>query len=477
MRAKYRMTSLTGWRRAFAVAAVALAALASAATSPAMAQDDGGGSYITPFPQGDIYRLIVLGDDLADGLLAGVVDALGTDNRLQIDKKVVSLNGLNRADFPEKLQAIEELLTQSQPHIAVVMMGAWDRVSMKGTGKRTTFGTPEWKAEYAARADRVMKALKRKNIAVYWVGLPNVRRADMSEDVQMMNQILRDRIYLNGMKYIDAYAGFADETGEYSSYGPDVTGKMRLLRDGDGVYFTVAGYRKLAHFVERDLKRDLTQAKGERAIPLAGTEAEQAKINPERAAQKKAEEDAAVAAKLAADNAAAGNVATTPAVPAAADGDQKSDNGRIVLKSIGASGREESVTVDIVRPQIPASVIALVTRKESPDRLSQMGEQIVDPLAGGLSVMNSITPAAGSSGGGQRRMSTVQTPYYRVFIKGERLPPRRGRADDFAWPRPEPPPPPAALIEPPVETTVPALETGSATPGDGRRARRTATER
>ena len=445
-------------------AVLALLALVTVAASPAMAQDDGAGSYITPFPQGDVYRLIVLGDDLADGLLGGVVDALGTDSRLQIDKKVVALNGLNRAEFPEKLQAIEEQLGQSQPHIAVVMMGAWDRVSMKGTGKRTTFGTPEWKAEYAARADRVMKALKRKNIAVYWVGLPNVRRADMAEDVQMMNQILRDRIYLNGMKYIDAYAGFADEAGEYSSYGPDVTGKMRLLRDGDGVYFTVAGYRKLAHFVERDLKRDLTQAKGERAIPLAGAEDEQAKINPERVAQKKAEEDAAAAAK---DAAASGGgtpadaTATAPAVPAGSQGgDQKGDNGRIVLKSVGASGREESITVDIVRPPIPASVIALVTRKESSERLSQMGEQVLDQLPGGLSVMNSITPAAGASGGAQRRLSTVQTPYYRVFIKGERLPPRRGRADDFTWPRPEPPPPPAALLEP--QPTPGPLETGSA---------------
>jgi hypothetical protein len=429
-------------------------------SSPALAQDEGG-SYITPFPQGDVYRLVVLGDDLADGLLSGMTETMGSDTRLQIDKKVVSLNGLNRSDFSEKLQSIEEQLGQNPPHIAIVMLGAWDRVSMKGTGKRTPFGSAEWKAEYAARADRVMKALKRRNIAVYWVGLPNVRRSDMSEDVQMMNQLLRDRIYLNGMKYIDAYAGFADENGGYSPYGPDETGKIRLLRDGEGVYFTFAGYRKLAHFVERDLKRDLTQAKNDRSIPLAGTEAEQVKINPEKAAQKKAEDDAA-AAKAAAP---AGNNAPADAAPGGAaaptgGADQKGENAKIMLKSVAADGREESVTVDIVRPPIPASVIALVTRKESPDRLSQMGEQINDPLTGGLTVMNSITPAAGAGSAGQRRLSTVQTPYYRVFIKGERLPPRKGRADDFSWPRPDPPPPPAAMAVPmPGEAS---LETGSA---------------
>lgn len=450
----------SGWR--CLAAAFAVLTLCVATAMPAAAQDEGG-SYITPFPQGDIYRLIVLGDDLADGLIGGVTEALGTDSRLQIDKKVVSLNGLNRAEFADKLKAIDDQIGQSQPQIAIVMLGAWDRVSIKGTAKRTPFGSPEWKAEYAARADRVMKMLKRRNVAVYWVGLPNVRSADMTEDVQMMNQILRDRVYLNGMKYIDAYAGFSDETGDFSPYGPDVTGKIRLLRDGDGVYFTVAGYRKLAHFVERDLKRDLTQAKSERAIPLAGAESEQEKINPERAAQKKAEDDAAAAAKSGVPGAApAPRLAdgSGPAVPTG-DSDQKGDNGRIILKGLGASGREESVTLDIVRPPIPASVIALVTRKESPDRLSQMGEQVVDPLSGGLSVMNSITPATGSSGG-QRRLSTVQTPYYRVFIKGERLQPRRGRADDAIWPRPDPPPPPAALLGQPEDTANAALETGSA---------------
>lgn len=439
------------------------------AAMPAFAQEEGGTSYMTPFPQGDVYRVVVLGDDLADGLLAGVVDALGTDSRLQIERKLVMINGLNRADFDEKLKGIDEQLGTAAPHIAIVMMGAWDRVSMKGTGKKMPFGSPEWQSEYTARADRVMKILKKRNIAVYWVGLPNVRRSDMSEDVQMMNQLLRDRIYLNGMKYIDAFAGFSDETGEYSAYGPDVTGKMRLLRDGDGVYFTMAGYRKLAHFVERDLKRDLTQAKSDRAIPLAGSEEEQAKINPEKAEAKKQEE----ARKAAEASGAPAQPQGTSPSQLSGSGEEKSDNGRIVLKNVGPGGVEEQVTLEIVRPSIPASVIALVTRKESSNRLSQMGEQITTTLSGGLTIMNSITPATGmaSAGGGQRRLSTVQTPFYRVIIKGERLPARRGRADDFSWPRPDPPPAPSAAAEPPPATE-PPMETGS-TPDATDRQKRT----
>ena len=60
---------------------------------------------------------------------------------------------------------------------------------------------------------------------------------------------------------------------------------------------------------------------------------------------------------------------------------------------VNPAGREEVVTLDIVRPAIPASVVALVTRRESPDRPSQIGEAIVDQIPGGLTVMSTVALA------------------------------------------------------------------------------------
>ena len=37
--------------------------------------------------------------------------------------------------------------------------------------------------------------------------------------------------------------------------GPDFEGQIRRLRAGDGVHFTRAGARKLAHYVEREIRR------------------------------------------------------------------------------------------------------------------------------------------------------------------------------------------------------------------------------
>ncbi len=57
-----------------------------------------------------------------------------------------------------------------------------------------------------------------------------------------------------------------------------MTGQVKRLRADDGVHFTMRGYLKLAHFVEKELRRDLNLAKIERNIPLAGNEEEQAKV-------------------------------------------------------------------------------------------------------------------------------------------------------------------------------------------------------
>ena len=47
--------------------------------------------------------------------------------------------------------------------------------------------------------------------------------------------------------------------------GPDFEGQPRNLRTGDGVFFTKPGARKLAHYVDREIKRLLAN----RALPVA----------------------------------------------------------------------------------------------------------------------------------------------------------------------------------------------------------------
>ncbi len=410
-----------------ALLTLALSALLLVRALPVGAQEQGpGGSFITPFPDNDVYQVQIVGDWLAEGLMGGLVQALNAGPGVSIIRKRYDLPGIMRSNSPNELAALEQAFTTDPSHIAIVMVGAQDRYSLN---RRRSENTDEWRNEYAARVDRVMRALRKSNRAVYWVGLPNMRRWQDNERAQKMNDVIRERAYLNGVRYVDAYASFIDESGGYSDWGPDVTGKSRRLRDSDGVHFTEAGYLKLAHFVERELKRDIAQARTERSIPLAGDPAEQSRVNPEKV-RLRAEE---AARQQAAKTTKGGTVAAAPAEGPDGARDQKLETGKVDIRIPGPEGTEQVVTVDIVRPAIPASIVALVTRKQSNDKAAMMGDVLVDQIPGGLTVMSSITPARNADG--SRRRSPTQSPYFRVLEKGERLPPKPGRADDFSWPR------------------------------------------
>src|SRR5262245_39845026 len=177
---------------------------AASSVAPASAQDDlGGMSYITPFPDKDVYRVQVFGDWIAEGLLSGLTEALSGDARLQLPRKHHSLSGLIRFESDD-FANFEETIGRDPPQIAVVLIGMSDRVSLRAQNwRRVVVGSDEWKAEYGRRVDRFMKALKKRNAAIYWVGLPIVRRPDWSSDLQMINDIIRERALQNNVKYID----------------------------------------------------------------------------------------------------------------------------------------------------------------------------------------------------------------------------------------------------------------------------------
>src|SRR5215510_3327837 len=110
--------------RAFAL--ILLCAFCCAIALPSAAQEEGGTSYINPFPPGDVYKLQAYGDPFAEGLLSGLNESLASDTRLQIQRRHRSLGGIARYDFEDELRS-EEAGGREAMHIGVVMIGYNDR--------------------------------------------------------------------------------------------------------------------------------------------------------------------------------------------------------------------------------------------------------------------------------------------------------------------------------------------------------------
>ena len=117
------------------------------------------------------------------------------------------------------------------------------------------FRSDEWGELYGKRVEEMIGVLKARGVPVFWVGLPSVRGSRATAEMVYLNDIYRARAEKAGIIYVDIWDGFVDDGGNYNNYGPDFEGQTRRLRSGDGVHFTRSGARKLAHYVERELRR------------------------------------------------------------------------------------------------------------------------------------------------------------------------------------------------------------------------------
>jgi hypothetical protein len=117
------------------------------------------------------------------------------------------------------------------------------------------FREERWVELYTKKIEEMIAVLKSKGVPVLWVGLPAVRGAKATSDMLFLDSLYRDAAGKAGITYVDVWDGFVDESGRFLQQGPDFEGQIRRLRSYDGVYFTQAGARKLAHYVEREVTR------------------------------------------------------------------------------------------------------------------------------------------------------------------------------------------------------------------------------
>ncbi len=129
------------------------------------------------------------------------------------------------------------------------------------------FRDDRWVELYSKKIEDLIAVLKSKGVPVLWVGLPAIRGPKGTADMLFLDSLYRDGAGKAGITYVDVWDGFVDEAGRFLQKGPDFEGQIRQLRSYDGVYFTTAGARKLAHYVEREITRLLAGRSGPIALP------------------------------------------------------------------------------------------------------------------------------------------------------------------------------------------------------------------
>ena len=232
----------------------------------------------------------------------------------------------------------------------------------------------------------MFSAFKEKGVPFIMVGLPVMKAEKYSADMERLNEIYHSEADKAGVVFVDIWDKFADERGQYSAFGPDVNGEIVKLRLADGVHFTEAGARKLAHFVEADIKKIYEAHAQPEQAPAAG---------------------ATTPAPPAATPAASANAAAVPFDPA-----------------LRAPGQAPGMELPPAAPKLPDARPAIGSKQQLTS---------FSPGSDELAARVNSARRMGAEDSPERALAT------HVLIEGGDQPTRRGRADDFSYGAPPEP--------------------------------------
>ncbi len=208
------------------------------------------------YAQTGVLRIGVFGDSMADGLWAGLYRDLRGVDGVTVTKFSEVSTGLSRYDYVDIQAKTMRQLDENPLDVAVILFGTNDAQGISMDGQIHPFGTEGWKAAYARRVDNLVALLRSRGTAVYWVGLPRMKKANFDGRMTIINDVVEARMKALGVPYIETTALTSNAEGEYEAYLSGADGRRQLMRANDGIHMSMAGYLRMSAPVAERLKLD-----------------------------------------------------------------------------------------------------------------------------------------------------------------------------------------------------------------------------
>jgi hypothetical protein len=213
----------------------------------------------------------VIGDSFGDGVWGALYRRMARKD-VRVVKMSQEGTGFTRYQVVNVEAETERQLREQPLDVAILVFGANDTEGIWDDAHRHAypFMSAPWQEIYGRRLARVVQRLREQQAIVYWVGLPKMRKPQYDADVAAENAFYAVQARTLGIPYFDTRALSADDKGDFDMYLMDArTGSRRLMRAGDGIHMTAAGYERMTAPVEARIDAYLARAAADAAIARA----------------------------------------------------------------------------------------------------------------------------------------------------------------------------------------------------------------
>jgi lysophospholipase L1-like esterase len=207
---------------------------------------------------GELDTLLVTGDSLSMPLDAELARRLEeADAGVEVERDPHVGTGISKSGLVDWGRLSTQQVRERRPDAVVVFIGANEGFSLPGPDGELECCGPEWAAEYAYRARRMMNTYRRRGRArVYWLTLPAPRDDTRQEIARAVNAAIEvaaqpyraharvlemDDLFTPGGRYRDAMT---------------IAGREEIVREGDGIHLNRTGARVAAGAVLDALRED-----------------------------------------------------------------------------------------------------------------------------------------------------------------------------------------------------------------------------
>ncbi|MBA3746117.1 MAG: DUF459 domain-containing protein [Solirubrobacterales bacterium] len=200
--------------------------------------------------------LLVTGDSLSQPLDVELARRLASDG-VKVVREPHLGTGISKGDLVDWGSLSTQQVRKLEPDAIVFFLGANEGFPFKAGAQQLDCCGPQWAAQYATRARRMMDTFRRKGAArVYWLTLPAPRSVPRQKIARSVNAAILAAAapYRAQVRVLDMSAVFSPG-GTFRASMP-VAGRNTIVREPDGIHLNDAGAAIAAEIVLEQLRAD-----------------------------------------------------------------------------------------------------------------------------------------------------------------------------------------------------------------------------